>query len=183
VCVPGCTAAPANGCRFPSQHGKAAITIKDKTDNTKDQVKWKWIKGSNTQFPEFGNPTDMNGNNGYFLCIYNASVRVSSIELPPGDTCGTKPCWKTKTTGYTYKDKLLTPNGALSAGLKAGADFKASIKVTAKGANVPTPDITTFTTGPIVVQFQREDGNICFEADYSAPFLKNANGTFSDKAD
>ena len=133
-----------------------------------------WVTGG-------GNPTTTED---YYLCIYNAGVKAApGILLPPGGTCGTKACWKTKSTGFGYKDKDLTPDGALSATLKAGAAEKAQIKVTAKGVNVPTPDITTFTTGPIVVQLQRQDGAICFEADFSAPFKKNAGGTFTDKGD
>jgi hypothetical protein len=76
----------------------------------------------------------------------------------------------------------LTPNAA-SATFKAGADEKALVKVTAKGLNVPTPDLTNPLTGPVVVQLQRADGAICFEADYGAPFQKNADRKFVDKAD
>ena len=183
-CLPGCTAAPAAGCRLPAVGLKSSLTIKDNAFDSKDQVKWKWVKGSATLLADFGDPTNALGNNGYYLCIYNAGVKAApGILLPPGGTCGTKACWKTKSTGFGYKDKDLTPDGALSATLKAGAAEKAQIKVTAKGVNVPTPDITTFTTGPIVVQLQRQDGAICFEADFSAPFKKNAGGTFTDKGD
>jgi hypothetical protein len=173
------------------ESGKASITIKKHpTDDAKDQVKWKWAKGSATDPTEFGDPTDPLANNGYALCIYNfvvnASVRVSAISLPPGGTCGTKPCWKAKPTGFTYKDKLLTPDGALSAAFKGkGSLFpgKAQVKVTAKGSNIQMPDLNTFTTGPITVQAQRADGGICFEAVYSSPFKKNEDGKFVDKAD
>jgi hypothetical protein len=129
--------------------------------------------------PRSGDPR---GAARYFLCIFDNGVRVSEIALRPGPMCGTKPCWKSKSTGFSYKDKELTPDGALSATLKSGIDGKALMKLTAKGANVPTPNPTSFT-GPIVVQLQRADGAICFQANYSAPFKKNVGGSFSDKAD
>ena len=182
-CLPGCTLTPKAGCRLPFVGLKSSLTIKDNALDSKDQIKWKWVKGSATTVPEFGTPTDPLSDDGYYLCVYNAGARVSSTFLPPGGTCGTKPCWKTKSTGFAYKDKDLTPDGALSATLKAGIDGKAQAKVVAKGLNVDTPDITTFTTGPIVVQLQREDAAICFQANFSSPFKKNENGTFNDKAD
>jgi hypothetical protein len=154
--------------------------MKDLADNTKDQVKWKWAKGSATNLNEFGDPLTTDG---WFLCVYNNSTRISEIELPPGGTCAGKPCWKAKSTGFAYKDKERTPDGVVSATLKAGADQKALIKVTAKGVNVPEPDLTNPLTGPVAVQFHRADGAICFEANYSAPFKKNEDGKFSDKAD
>ena len=176
---PGCTAAPASGCRLPAVAGKASLSIKDNVDDAKDGLTWKWLKGSTTTVAEFGDPLTTDG---YFLCVYDAGVRTSAITLPPGGTCATKPCWKSKSTGFGYKDKDRTPDGALSATLKAGAAEKAVVKVTAKGANLPTPNTSSFT-GPVVVQLQRADGAICFEADYSAPFKKNVDGNFSDEAD
>jgi hypothetical protein len=153
--------------------------MKDNTIDAKDQIKWKWLKGAATTTADFGNPTTTND---YFLCIYDNGSRISAMELPAGGTCAGKPCWKSKSTGFTYKDKDLTPDGVLSATLKSGADQKAVIKVTAKGVNVPEPLLSSIT-GPVVVQFQRGDGGICFGAQYSAPFKKSDGATFIDKAD
>jgi len=181
-CLADCTAAPKGGCRTPTLSGKAGLSITDNADNTKDSLKWKWIKGSATLVGEFGAVT---GTEGLRLCVYDGitPTRVSAIAIPPGGTCAGKPCWKTKPTGFGYKDKDRTPNGVLSATLKAGPDGKALIKVTAKGANVPTPNPTSFT-GPVLVQLQRDDGSaVCWEAKYSMPFKKNVGGKFTDKAD
>jgi hypothetical protein len=156
----------------------AKLIIKD-TASDKDLLKWKWVTGEATTLAELGDPLTTDG---WSLCVYDAGTRVSSTSLPAGGTCGTKPCWKATKTGFTYKDKLLTPDGALVGKLKAGVAGKASIGVTAKGPNLETPNPTAFT-GPVQVQLQRADAGICFEAVYSAPFKKNAGGQFTDAAD
>src|SRR5262249_41786240 len=161
VCAPGCTAAPKSGCRLPAIGAKASLTMKDNTIDAKDQIKWKWLKGVATTKAEFGDPTTTDA---YFLCIYDNGTRISSLQLPPGNTglWAGKPCWKSKSTGFTYKDKDLTPDGVLSATLKSGVDTKALVKITAKGVNVPEPLLgPTNITGPVVVQLQRADGGIC----------------------
>jgi hypothetical protein len=179
ACLPACALTPATGCRLPAVDGKAKLKITDDADDNKDQLKWKWIKGSATQAMDFGDPL---ATDSYLLCIYDGSTRVSSIELPAGDTCAGKPCWKATASGFLYKDKDRTPEGGFKAKLKAGGDTKAGVSVIAKGVTLETPDPTTFT-GPLRVQLQRADGAICFESVFSAPFKKNSAGKFSDSAD
>jgi hypothetical protein len=178
-CLAGCAAGPLAGCRLPVVSGKSRLGIKDKAPDTKDALKWTWVKGADTTLGELGAPDTTDG---YFLCVYDAGVRVSSMALPAGGVCAGKPCWKAKSTGFVYKDKELTPDGAQSAILKAGLAAKASMKVRGKGANLETPNPAGFT-GPITVQLQRADGAICFETTFSAPFKKNEGGSFADVAD
>lgn len=177
VCGPSCSLAPAEGCRRPILAGKSKLDVKDSADDTKDSLKWKWLKGEATSLADFGDPL---GSDGWLLCIYDAGVPVSSTELPAGGTCGTKPCWSAKPTGFTYKDAALTPDGAQAAVMKAGVAGKPSISITAKGVALETPTPSAFT-GPLRVQLQGRTG--CFEATYSAPFKKNAGGAFSDVDD
>jgi len=167
------------GCLPPAVGGKAKLVIKDNALGSKDLLKWKWAKGSATDVTDFGDPLTTDA---YFLCVYDGGARVSSTAVPAGGTCAGKPCWKTTRSGFRYKDKELTPEGARAVTLKAGVDGRAGIKVLAKGADLDTPNPVDFT-GPILVQLQRADGGICFEATYSAPFKKNAGGKFIDLAD
>ena len=153
--------------------------MKDNTIDAKDQIKWKWVKGAATLKTEFGDPTTTDT---YFLCVYDNGSRISAMTILPGGMCAGKPCWKSKSTGFAYKNKGLTPDGVLSATLKAGIDGKALVKVTAKGVNVPEPVLSSIT-GPVVVQFQVANSSLCFGATYSAPFKKSDGATFSDKAD
>jgi len=159
--------------------GKAKLAIRDKAVDTKDVLKWRWAKGAATSLGDFGDPTTTDG---YLLCLYDAGVPLATIALPQGDVCAGKPCWRMKPTNYRYKDKELTPNGALVAQLKAGIAGKASVKVNGKGMNLPTPNPTAFT-GPVDVQLQRADHGICFGSTFSAPFKKNEGGVFVDTAD
>jgi hypothetical protein len=177
--APGCSSASASGCRLPAVSGKAKLIIKDNADGKKDSLRWTWAKGSATTLTELGDPVD---GDAYFLCVYDGAGRVSSTTLPAGGTCAKKPCWAAKKNVFTYRDTLLTPDGALTAKLTAGAAGKASVAVFAKGVNLETPAIASLT-GPVRVQLQRADGGICFESVFGAPFDKNAKGTFTDSAD
>jgi hypothetical protein len=112
---------------------------------------------------------------------------ILSAAAPADQMCNAsnpKPCWKAKTHGFDYKDKDLTPNGLeqlkLKEGLVAG---KASIQLKGKGALLDDPTIPL--SSPVTVQLFNSDG-VCWEAVYSAPFLKNTAGPpaqFKDKAD
>lgn len=179
ACLPGCSATPADGCRLPAVSGKAKLDVKDKDDDAKDQLKWTWSKGNATVISDFGDPL---ATSDYFLCVYDGSSRVSSTTLPAGGTCDGKPCWSKVKTGFTYKNKLLMPDGGASAKLTAGATGKATVTVLAKGVALETPDPRAFT-GPIRVQLQSSGGGACFESVFSAPFKKNKDGVFSDLAD
>lgn len=179
VCTVRCTSAPATGCRPPAVGGKSKLDIKDNADDAKDGLKWKWQKGSATTVADFGDPRTTDG---WYLCLYDGTTRVSTAALPAGGTCGGKPCWSAKSTGFAYKNSGLTPDGVLTAALKAGVAEQAAIGIVAKGAHLDTPNPTGFV-GPIRVQLQRADHAICFEDVFSAPFKKNAGGSFSDASD
>jgi len=178
TCAAGCDVAPATGCLPPAFPGRAKLILKDSSPG-KDLVKRKWAKGSAVDLTDLGDPTT---SDAYFLCIYDAGERVSSTALPAGGTCAGKPCWAATETGFRYKDKDRTPDGAQVAKLKAGAAGKAGATVVGKGANLETPNPSSFT-GPILVQLQRAGTGVCFEATYSAPFKKNADGKFVDSSD
>ena len=174
ACAPGCSLTPATGCRAAALLGKAKLVIKDDPQDTKDGLKWKWAKGSEAMVADFGDPTTTDA---YFLCVYDAGTRVSTSALPAGGTCAGNPCWTAKPTGFTYKNKERTPDGVVSAKLKAGDAEKALIALSAKGGLLETPDTSSFT-GPLSVQLQRGDGGICFGSTFSTPFKKNVGGSF-----
>ena len=99
----GCEATPLAGCR---QANKSILVIKDNTDNNKDKLVYKWLKG---QLPsiqaDYADPTTAAD---YTLCIYTGATPslVASAEVPPAQLCAGVPCWKPiGTKGYKYKDK------------------------------------------------------------------------------
>ncbi len=173
----GCLPTPDTGCRLPAQSGKAQFQLADKSPDSKDRLQWKWLKGTLTTVADFGMPLT---STDYALCVYDAGTLVAKMKIPAGGTCAGKPCWKAKPTGFAYKDKDLTPDGIAQVILKAGATGKAKIQVKGSRDNLPIP-ATPFNL-PLRVQLKNANG-ICWEADYSAPALKNIAGLFKDKAD
>ena len=98
----------------------------------------------------------------------------------PITRCAGKPCWQAKGTGFSYKDKDLTPDGIAQLTLKAGTTGKAKIQVKGSGVNLPMP---TLPLGlPVRVQLKNSDGT-CWEASFGAPAVKNDAGQYKDKAD
>jgi cysteine-rich repeat protein len=174
----GCTAGPLTGCRLPFIPGKASIQF-IKKGGVKDQIKWKWLKGERTTTAEYGEPLTTTN---YQVCIYDPSGLKFEITHPAGGTCAGKPCWKpTGTKGFQYKDRELTPDGGYQLKLKEGALSKAQIQMTARGAGLNLPDLTTLGQ-PLRVQIQQSDGT-CWEAVYSGPPITQSPTKFSDKAD
>jgi hypothetical protein len=159
--------------------GKASIQLQNKTPDSKDQLKWKWLAGERTTVADYGNPiTSMS----YQLCVYDTTgLRIRSTA-PAGGTCAGKPCWKaTGQSGFKYKDKELTPNGMSQLQLKEGADGKAKILLSARGAALAMPNPATLGQ-PVTVQIQNTSG-LCWEAVYSAPPTSQSSTQFKDKAD
>jgi hypothetical protein len=78
------------------------------------------------------------------------------------------------------RDSELTPAGLSHVLLTAGPDGKAKIRVEGRGANLALPALVNMTS-PVTAQFS--NGDMCWEAVYSAPFLKLTPGLFRDTAD
>lgn len=187
--APPCAATPIAGCRTPAVAAKAFLALTDKTDDTKDQLQWRWSKGAITTKAEFGNPLTAVTGTSYQLCIYDGTPQVIvSATIPAGGTCNVanpRACWKDTRTGYQYNDVDLAANGVRQLVLKQGlAAGKASIGLKAKGTLLDDPTFAILQ--PVRVQLRNSDG-LCWEASYAAPAQKNVAGPpagqFRDKAD
>jgi hypothetical protein len=183
--TPTCGNAPIAGCRTPAIGQKASLSLKDDTDDTKDKLIWKWIKGSATsKVPDFGTPLS---STTYRLCIYDGTpTLISSAAAPPGGFCNVADpvhCWQEKSNGFKYKDKDFTPDGLLQVLLKEGEPEKAKIIIIGKGLNLDMP--TMPLTQPVTVQVKNNAG-VCWEAKYSGVPTDNEAGPpgkFKAKAD
>jgi hypothetical protein len=161
-------------------HERASLKISNADDPERGSLQWKWSNGEATTRPEFGMPLTVDG---YFVCVYDAGELVSTTFIPPGGVCAGRACWKGKTNGFLYRDKDLTPDGASSLKLGAGANGKAKIgfKGTGPLLDLPSPGALV---GPITVQLVKaSDAPPCWSATYSDPFDKATATDFSDRAD
>ena len=174
-----CPTAPLGGCRLPTLPRKSVIKLKQGTLDTKDVFGWKWSSGTVTTKAEFGSPLI---SHGYLLCVYDGNGHAFTTFAPPGGTCGTRPCWTEKPTGYKYVDKELTPRGVSKLDLKEGlVAGKAKANLKGKGALLGLPS-TSALVSPVRVQLLRPGGP-CFEGTFSAPFVKQDGVQFKDLSD
>src|SRR5262249_508673 len=171
---PLCTSAPAVGCRLAFIPGASSVLLKANAAPAKDQFKWKWAKGFTTAVNDFKDP--VGGSATYRVCVYDGSARpqpLMEMDVPPGGTCGTKPCWKASgTTGFSYKNQAGTTTGLTTMKLKAGSAGKAQVQAAGKGANLPLP--TLGLTLPVTVQFVAKD-NVSTECWQTAFTIETKN--------
>jgi cysteine-rich repeat protein len=175
----GCLNTPLTGCKQPFVPGKSSLQLSNKAVDSKDSLKWKWLRGNRTTVAEYGDPIN---STSYQLCLYDQTGLRVEITNPAGGLCAGKPCWKaTGVKGFKYSDKELTPDGGQKITLKEGALEKAKILLNGRGANLHLPDLTTLVQ-PVVVQIQNSDG-VCWETTFSGPPTKQTAEQFKDKAD
>ena len=184
-----CQAAPISGCRTPIVSQKARLIVKNKPDQFRDRLTWKWIKGADTTALDFGNPV---ADTNYSLCVYDETGSVPALVLsaraPAGGTCNNKPCWKEVHGGFRYSDSLVTPDGLFKILLKEGTGGRAHILVKAKGPRLVLPPPAGFEMfnqdSRVRVQLVNDAvPPVCWEASFSAPAQKNTAELFRDKAD
>lgn len=149
-----CTVAPRTECRAA---GASRLLLSSSPDERRNKLVWKWLRGAETTLDELGVPT---GTTNYTLCVY-AGTSAASIALPGGSSwapIGTK--------GFKFKDAAGSPDGAVKALLKSGANGRAKVLVKAKGSNLPDT-LAPMLTMPVIVQLANDSNEICFEATYT----------------
>jgi hypothetical protein len=155
-----CALSPLAGCRTAE---KSLLLIKNKSDNTKDKLIWKWIKGAATLQAHFADPTTTAD---YALCIYagTAQALAATVDVPPSAAK-----WSAVgVSGYKYFDAAGTENGIQKIKLKGSTQNKSKALLKGRGALLPDPlDNPPFDL-PVTVQLLNASNGICFEATYSA---------------
>lgn len=171
--TPGpCPALPAT-CAAP---GNAKLHIKDRSV---DQLQWKWTKGDATTVADFGDPV---ASDSYVLCLYDDAGLQATLEIPAGGLCRGRPCWRTKATGFLYRNKDATPHGVTQLTLKAGDAGRASVQLSAKRPVLPLPPLPSLT-GSLEVQLRNQGNGICWGATFTPPFDKRTEDQLKDRAD
>lgn len=168
--IPGqCAPAPLGGCLVPAPAKGVFALSKKAGEPTKSKMGWKWNKGTDTNIADFGNPAT--GSTNYRLCVYDGTgTLIMQPSIPAGGMCSGKPCWKTTTKGFKYKDKLGTSNGVTGLSLSMNtAPGKAKIGVQGKGMNLLIPTLPLDQTTPVQVQLINSTTSVCWGASYSNP--------------
>ena len=155
-----CSALPLVGCREQTQSQVGSITIKDKSNDKADQVKWLWNKGELTQSSDFG---DFANTASQALCVYDPTGLIFEGRTIPG-SCDDRECWTVKPSGLKYKDKFRSPEGMSNISVKDGLDTKAKLKVKAKGILAAVPTLPAVLR--LEVQMQTSDGE-CWTSTHS----------------
>ena len=177
TCVPstGCAfnSAPRGGCRTA---GKAILLLKSNVTTSKDKLVWKWLKGQQTQFSDFGNLGTPSGTTAYTLCVYSGTAEALAVTIPDSSTK-----WHVigASKGYKYKDPSRTADGIQTALLKAGANGKAKAQLKGKGSNLP--GVTLPLTLPVTAQLVNSQNNICYTTVFNS-FKKNVPAQFKAKS-
>ena len=161
-----CLSQPPTGCKTA---GKSLLLLKNDSDDARDKLAWKWLKGAATVIGDLGNPASTTN---YTLCV-SAGTAAASIALPSG------PGWQAVgTTGFRFKDSSGTPKALL----KSGSGGKAKALVKGKGTNLPDTLVPMLPL-PVTVQLVNDKNSTCFGAVYdSGDVKKNDAKQFKAKA-
>src|SRR4029453_16500882 len=156
--------------------GRSRLSIENSTNDAKDRLAWRWLKGAAATLPQFGVPT---GSTAYALCIYDgtSTTAIAEADIAPSATL-----WRPKgTTGFRYRDPALGFGGIGALLLKAGATGKAKAVVRGKGMSLPDPSGPL--TLPVTVQLVNSSNDACFEGIFDvAAVKKNDDESFEASA-
>lgn len=170
-----CRATPALDCRST---GTANASFKI-TNHVSRQLEWKWGRGTASR-AEFGDPTKPGDD--YHLCVYDGGHLVSATPIAAGGMCGSRACWDANASGYEFRETKRRPKSALLLLLKEGTSGKARLHFRARGAAVRMPPVPV-GGGQLRVQLKHSGGPQCWEARFSAPFLRNDAAGFFARSD
>ena len=113
----------------------------------------------------------------YVVCLYDASANVQplvSAAAPAAGVCkNAVPCWTSTSTGFKYKDKLNTPDGLLTAQLKASL-VNGGAKMQFKGSGINLSMPTLPLTFPLTVQVKNTANGVCWDAVFASADVNDA---------
>jgi hypothetical protein len=173
---------PRADCREPAVPGKALLRIKNSSNPNSRQILFKWIKGAATSTNDFGNPAF--GTTDYSLCVYDEEgdvpARIFKVTAPAQSFCSGDLCWKSTSSGYSYKDRDGSRGGLQQIQLKAGPGGKAKAQARVRGPNLVLPSLGLSQDTTVTAQLVGKNA-ACFEAEFSAPARVNSSEQFRDK--
>jgi cysteine-rich repeat protein len=144
--------------------GKSFLLLRNKTDDNKDKLVWKWSKGAALSLADLADPS---GGTRYGLCVYTglSGTFVAGAVLPPG--AGWSPIG---TKGFSFSGT--SPNGLTKALLKSGTAGKS--KALIKGRGVALPDPALPLSLEIIVQLVKDGSPLCLQSVFSEAVRNDA---------
>ena len=180
-----CPAEPLNGCIGTTIPGKSGIKIKAAVAGRgANSLGWKLKGGDVTMKSQFGTPLTTTD---YHFCVYDETggtpSLIMTLNAPAGGTCNGKPCWKESSTGFQYKDSLVSQQGLQQVKMKQGlVAGKTQFQVKGKGPTLPVPGLPLHQDTKVTIQIHNSD-NACWTTSFTAPATKNVSTLFTDKGD
>lgn len=174
-----CIEAPQPECTASLRPEKSSLQFTNASDDTQDQLRWKWKTGPALSAAQFGDPQ---ASDDVALCVFSTQPGAGSLlfgaTLETGN-CADPPCWTSGNDRLSFK-----PNGGATSPftkitMKSGGEGKTAVEVRAAGsllssAGLPATPLAT----PLTTQLQISNGT-CFELDLAADSVKsNGDGSF-----
>ncbi len=173
VCLTPCDSGPFV-CKEP---GRATLQIRNRSDDRRDTLRFKWTLGDATSVAQLGDPTV---DTGYTLCVWDhvggTPNLVMDMEAPPAGNCTGRPCWKpfAGDGGFRYRDVGRLPDGIVRLDIRSGPLGRPRVFVKAKGVMMPDPPMPFAQAPQITVQVINSLGN-CWGVDFVSPASKNSS--------
>lgn len=160
-----CASSPRSGCVTAD---RVKMTVIDKADDSKDQLKWSWNKGDSMAFAELGVPS---ATTSYELCVYDRTATVPSLVATIA--LGPSGLWvpKANSGSWQYEDSSAVVDGVKQVKLRAREAGKSKVQFVARGAAIPmaapySPSALFDHDPGIVVQLHAgNDVNTCWTSE------------------
>jgi len=163
-----CPARPRSSCAAAT---KSQVQMLAAVDARGGRLLWKWDKGT-AAVADFGSPAATTTTT---ICAWDDRGLIESAIVSPAGTCGTRPCWKSTSRGYSYVDKAGAADGVGKLKLLGSATpGKGAVQVDARGTAV-APSLPV--QGTLVVQVANDANTNCFGATYPAASAKASTAT------
>jgi hypothetical protein len=151
---------------------KSMLLIRNDTDDTKDRLIWKWLRGEPTTQAEFADPT---ASTEYALCVYAGidQTLVDETRMPP-----TPGLWvPLGTSGFRYSDPSSSSYGIGKVILKGSTANKSKALVKGRGTSLPDPLQSGALPLPVVAQLVNTSNGLCWGGELTT-VLRNSTRQF-----
>jgi hypothetical protein len=165
----GCPAVPDTGCLTPN---RSALRLVHRPNAARNALHWSF-RGSGGAASDFGDLTA--AGTTLHLCLYDTSAQpqpVVTADVPSGGECRTHACWRTlgkaNPAGFAYKNVDATPDGVVTAKLRARATGTTQIVVAGRGSNLALP--AAQLTSPVTMELRIDGGTgtRCWQSTYQS---------------